>query len=484
MRSLKGTLFRGMILGTVLVLVVAGTVLYFSVNRQLVRQMDDSLTDKALMLALSVEEKHYGLEVDLDEMRTEEMEGSESPEYIYIGSLDGSVLHHSDILEGIPAPGFQAPLAEPLHDWHIIKGAGRMRSVLVTFQPEVDDEKEDLESAAADSRIIVDKTAEPGDRIVIQLFKDVSQHQRFMEIFLFMLLGAGLGSIGVLTLTIWLTIKRGAEPINELAASIDSISDDDLAIRLDEVVVLEELAPIIHKFNLFLDRLEKSFNREKGFTSDAAHELRTPLAGLKSTIEVALARKREGDDYRETLEGALSIVNQLENLVKSLLALARLESGQESASMSEVRIEKCIRDVWGSYSGVATERGIETSFNFSNGSVVMIDSALFAQVLDELFRNALYYVDQGGLVTVNLLQKEGNTHLQVGNTGSKISAEEAERVFDRFWRGSHSRYDTGLRFGLGLPIVRKIVDTMGMRMDVKSEMDGEFVVILTIGEGK
>ena len=96
----------------------------------------------------------------------------------------------------------------------------------------------------------------------------------------------------------------------------------------------------------FLDRLEKSFDRERGFTSDAAHELRTPLAGLKSTIEVALTREREGDEYRKTLSNALDIVNQLESLVKSLLALARLESGLETPKGSEVRLENCIRDAW------------------------------------------------------------------------------------------------------------------------------------------
>jgi signal transduction histidine kinase len=112
-----------------------------------------------------------------------------------------------------------------------------------------------------------------------------------------------------------------------------------------------------------------------------------------------------------------------------------------------------------------------------------IDSELFTQVLDELFRNALYYVDQGGSVEINLLQDSGDTRLSVSNTGSKIGREEAGRVFDRFWRGTQARDDTGVRFGLGLPIVKKIVETMGMEMDVTSEMGGEFVVTLTMPEG-
>jgi len=481
MRSLKGTLFRGVILGTLVVLLLAGTVLYLSVGARLVHQMDESLTDRVRTVAQSIEEKHYGLEVDLAEMRTEEMENAESPEYIYISTLDGNTIYRSDIFKDSAAPtGLPVAPGEVRYDWYIIKGAGKMRSVLFSFQPGVDDEEEDPESVAADAGIVVDRTAEPGEQIMIQLFKDTRQHRRFMEIFLLMLVATGLGSLGIISLTVWVTIKRGAEPINELGSRIEAIRDDDLAVRLDEGAALRELAPIVHKFNLFLDRLEESFSRERGFTSDAAHELRTPLAGLKSTIEVALARKRQGPEYRETLESALEIVQQLENLVKSLLALARLESGQERARKSEVRIENCIRDVWGPYIRAAASKKIQTSLNMNNGRILSIDRNLLVQVLEELFRNAVYYVDPGGSVRIDLFQDGGMTKLAVSNTGSKVSAEETGRVFDRFWRGGHFGEDTGVRFGLGLPIVSKIVETLGMQMEVRSELDGEFVVTLVM----
>jgi len=483
MRSLTGTLFRGVILGTAFVLMMAGTILYISVNRQLISQMDESLTDKVRTLALSIEEKPYGLEVDLEEMRAEDMEEAESPEYIYISSMDGRTIYRSDRLGSYSLSGFPAPLAGPRHDWHIIKGAGKVRSVLFSFNPEVDDEEENLESVATDSGIVIDKSAKPGDQIVIQLFKETPQHRRFMEMFLFILLATGLGSIGVLSLTIWLAIKRGAEPINELASRIEEISDDDLRVRLDEDKVLNELVPIVHKLNVFLDRIERSFSREKGFTSDAAHELRTPLAGLKSTIEVALTRKRESGEYQETLERALEIVNQLESLVKNLLALARLESGQEAPQIFPIEIKSCIRDAWMSYNQAAEEMEIDVSLNLHNGDMALIDRELLIQVVDEIFKNALYYVDQGGSIKINLLHQDGSTQFRVSNTGSKVSGEEASRVFDRFWRGSQSRGGTGVRFGLGLPIARKIVETMGVRMEVETEMDGEFVVTLTMPEG-
>ena len=481
MRSLKGTLYLGVILGTFLVLVIAGTVLYFSVNRHLVHQMDASLADKARTLALSIELKHYGLEVDLEEMRLEEMEEAGSPEYISISSMDGRIIYRSDIFRDITVPVPDTPLAEPRYGYFFIKGAGNLRYIIYSFQPDVDDEEEeDLEDVKADPGIVIDNASLPEDPIVLQLFRDTAELSYFMEIFFFILLGTGLGSIGILSLVVWLAIKRGAQPINELASGIDSIKDDDLTVRLEEAGVLEELTPIVSGMNLFLDRLEGSFNRERGFTSDAAHELRTPLAGLKSTIEVALAKEREGIEYRETLEKSLEIVNQLENLVKNLLALARLESGREKATSNEIQLESLILDSWALCSEDALNKHIETSFDLGNGRMTLVDDKLLSQVLEELFRNAVYYTDEGGSIRINLSHERGETRLRISNTGSKVSAGEGARVFDRFWRGSYSRDDTGMRFGLGLPIVKKIAETMDMQVKVQTEMDGEFVVTLIL----
>lgn len=484
MRSLTGTLFRGVLIGAAAVLLAAGSVLYFLVNAQLVHQMDDSLTDKARMLALSIEEKVYGLEVDVEEMRIGEMEEAQSPDYLHVRTLDGRTIYLSGALEGLLKSAPADPVPEGRHEWHILADGRKLRSITFSYIPEVDDEEEPLESSFDDPGLIVDTEAVRGSPVVIQLFRDSGGHRHFMGIFLVMLLVTGLASLGVLSLTIWLAIKRGAEPVSELASRIESIGDDDLTVRLQEGSVLRELAPIAHKLNLFLDRLEESFSRERGFTSDAAHELRTPLAGLKSTIEVALAKKRDPGEYRETLEGALEIVNQLENLVKSLLALARLESGQETVKRLTTPLENCIRGAWLPYQSAAEKKGVVATFHLGNGKVSSIDSDLFTQVLEELFRNAVYYVDEGGTLRVDLLQEgENGAQVRITNSGSKVSPEEADRVFDRFWRGSHSRDDTGTRFGLGLPIVRKIADTMGMTLDVDSEMDGEFVVTLIMPEG-
>ncbi len=480
MRSLTGTLFRGVILAALFVMVGAGTILYLSVRAQMIRQFDQSLTDKARMLALSVEQKHYGLEVDLEEMRAGDMEEADKPEYLSIGSPDGRTIYRSKVLDNLPATDKQAPLSEESCQWHRMPDGRKLRSVIFSFTPENDDEREEPVSQSGNPGIVIDTASVPGARVVVRLFRDASDLSLFMEAFLLMLIATGLGSIGILSLTIWWAIKRGSDPVNELASRIEAVGKDDLTVRFDEGTVLVELVPIVHKLNLFMDRLERSFNRERGFTSDAAHELRTPLAGLKSTIEVALARKRESGEYRETLERAHDIVGQLESLVKGLLTLARLEAGQEQAVWSQVRLQSCVAQVWEAYGPEADKKGIEVLLELRNGIVTTVDRNMLTLILDELFRNAVNYVDSGGFIKVDLFRQGEETNLRVSNTGSKVSSQDAERVFDRFWRGTQSRNDTGKRFGLGLPIVGKIAETIGVKLRVESKMNGEFVVTLTM----
>jgi signal transduction histidine kinase len=285
--------------------------------------------------------------------------------------------------------------------------------------------------------------------------------------------------MAVLAYTVRAAIRRGARPINDLAASIDAIRDNDLTVRIDEGAAPGELVPVVARLNGLLERLEQSFKREKSFTSDAAHELRTPLAGLRSTVEVAMGRKREVEEYRETLNRVLGIVGHLEGLVVKLLILARLEFGQERLARAPVALEDKVTGVWARHDAQAGVRRIEAFFDMSGAGSVLADPDFLESILDEVFGNAVTYSDEGGSISVRAAGGGETTALSIGNTGSKVPSEDACRVFDRFWRGSLARSEVGSRFGLGLPIARMMTEAMGGRLEVETESGGEFKVTLT-----
>jgi len=482
MRSLSGTLFKGVLTGSVIVFSMAGTILYFSVRAQLVGQLDSALLEQVELLASSVEYKPYGLEVDLEEMRIEDMEQSEPPIYLYIGSFKDRVLYRSPTLGDVPVEKLEERDVDEAYGWVRLPDGRLARSVLHRYFPEYDEEDGERPSGSPEEQVntMIDAGAAPGEPVFIQLYRESADIDRFFRIFLVLLVITGLGSLGILSLAIKIVIGKAARPVDDLAERIGNISNADLTVRIDGDTVFRELAPVVNRFNCFMDRLEDSFSREKAFTSDAAHELRTPLAGVKSTLEVALARERTGGEYRETLNRALAILNQLENLVVNLLALSRLESGQEVLSRTEVNLEELVRDTWKTHIKEAREKDIRVVFDLEKGIRPAVDAHLLVHILNEIFRNAVYYANDGGTVGIVSLRNSHEVSLEVRNTGSRIADEDAYRVFDRFWRGRASRSEAGERFGLGLSLARRMIQSMSGRMDVSTKMGGEFVITITL----
>lgn len=483
MRSLKARLVMEVITAALLVLAVAGVVLYLTVRSHIVEQVDRSLTEQVKTLTASIEEKPYGLEVDLNEMKVEDLEKAEIPVYFRIAMLGGRVIYSSESIDGVSVSSEQAESGENDHWWYTLPDGRTVRSTLVTFVPEKDEE--DAEVPPQDTLgLLIDRQAPSGGFIVLQVFRDVTATKRFLRAFLIMLIVTWIGALAVLSAAVWAAVTLGTRPVRFLAAKIESIGDEDLSVRLSESDAPTELLPVVSRLNRLLERLDDSFARERAFTSDAAHELRTPLAGLKTTLEVALARERDGEEYRRFLEEALFVVRQMELLVGALLSLVRIDSGSFPIERSAVNLADALEGVLAEHLPESSRKGIAVETNSVRGIIVSADGNLLSRVLGELIGNAVHYTPQGGKIRIETDQTSGAVSLHIVNTGSRVDGDDGERVFERFWRGDKAREDTGERSGLGLPVARKIVEAMGGRLKVETEMGGEFAVTLTLPEAE
>lgn len=484
MKSLAGTLFKGVTAGAALVLLVVGMVLYFSVRGYVLNQMDRSLLELAGIMVLSVEEKPYGLEIDLEEMRLEgEHEGEDEvehqgdpPAYLQVGSPDGKVFYSSHALGEMPLGNHPDSGPDPEFSWERLPDGTRLRSVRFVFIPAVDDEEGSSFPPETEDLVVVADNA-PGDPVVLRLFRDSSEMGRFVHTILLMLLLSGTGSLIILAVIIWVVIRKAAQPVHDLAERIEGIGEGDLPVRIPEGAVLRELVPVASGFNQLLEKIEDTFARERSFTSNAAHELRTPLAGLKTGIEVALTRNRTLEEYREALEQNLFIVNQMDNLVKGLLAMIRVESGQEAVEKEAIPLEESVDSVLEGFKNEIKEKGLELNVRCSEGQTLTGDRLLFSQVLYELIKNAVYYVNRYGSIRIEAEPSGNDIRLTIGNSGSLVDVGDAGKVFDRFWRGEGKGKDAATeRFGLGLPLVKRILGTMGGRIELRTEKGGDFTV--------
>jgi two-component system, OmpR family, heavy metal sensor histidine kinase CusS len=239
-----------------------------------------------------------------------------------------------------------------------------------------------------------------------------------------------------------------------------------------------ELMPVIHRLNDLLRRLEDAFSREKAFTADVAHELRTPLAGLRATLEVSLSQSREPEKHREAIRDSLQVAHQMQDMVDNLLWLARTEAGQLRVDRGPVDLGDLLNECWKTLADRAQTRGLCVDWDVHSPCALSTDRDKLRQAVHNLLDNAVTHADSGGRVRIEAGREPDRIRCRITNTGSRISPEDAERVFDRFWRGDQARTDTGVHCGLGLSLSRRIVTLLGGRISVTSAVGGEFSVTM------
>ena len=234
---------------------------------------------------------------------------------------------------------------------------------------------------------------------------------------------------------------------------------------------------LVKQLNELFVRLGDAFERERAFSAEVAHELRTPLAGLRSILDVALGRPRQIMEYQEALSESRSIAVQLQSLVENLLSLARLESGAERLEFSSIDVEQLLKTVWCAFAGEAGRRHLQVQWAAETKLFVIAEQAHLSLLIRNLFSNAVDYANEGGLIQIKAEQRGDVIAISIANSGSKVPLEQADRVFQRFWRGDEARSDTGVHFGLGLSLAKKITGAMRGSIRVNTELGGEFKVM-------
>ncbi len=293
-------------------------------------------------------------------------------------------------------------------------------------------------------------------------------------------------AVGLAGLVVLVYVARWAcRPLLALADQVSAVPRPEMPWMepLSLVRIPAELLPLAEGLNLLLARLRETLEREKAFSADIAHELRTPLTGMRSAIDVCLRRERAPEVYRLTLEESRRQCIRFQGMVSTLLELARLDAAGPAPGtaplVSEIPLPPIILHVWEAFA----ERAVEQRVVFrcaADGVVVSADPERFERILANLFENAVTYCDPGGTIAVDAVATGTRVALRVANSGSRIAAADAERVFDRFWRGDRSAAAGTLHAGLGLCLCQRLVTLMGGRISATSVPGGEFAITIEL----
>ena len=273
---------------------------------------------------------------------------------------------------------------------------------------------------------------------------------------------------------------RGIRPVKYVAEAAKRIGSSTLSERIQAEGYPIELADLAQTFNAMLDRLEESFDRLTRFSADLAHELRTPVNNIRGEIEVALARPRSSDEYREVLGSSLEEVERLSQLIGSLLFLARAESPSTSIKREVILVGKLLESIRDYYEGPADQAGVALAVSAPPGLQASLDRSLMQRAIGNLVSNALAYTPFGGRVDLTANQNHAVLEICVHDSGCGIPAESIPRLFDRFYRVDQTRSQRPGGFGLGLSIVRGIMTLHGGSVTVASEVEKGTQVTLVI----
>ncbi len=274
-----------------------------------------------------------------------------------------------------------------------------------------------------------------------------------------------LGTLG----SYWLAAHAFA-PINRLTRIARRIEAGDLHERVPVPRSKDEIQSLALTFNEMIERLDKAFTRQRRFVADASHELRTPVAAIRSMTDVVLAQHApvEREEYTSVLRDVNAEAERLGHLINDLLALARTDENQVVLEHELVRLDLLVADVAATTEPLAAERGITIGVVAQQPATVMGDEVRLIQVIMNLIDNAVAYTNAGGKVTLGVEVQNNKAFLTVRDTGIGITKEHLEHIFERFYRVDPARAAGGT--GLGLAIVDWVVRAHGGNITVESEV--------------
>jgi heavy metal sensor kinase len=268
----------------------------------------------------------------------------------------------------------------------------------------------------------------------------------------------------------WWTINRALTPLQEMSNTARGINANRLAQRMDLKGVDSEVSELGTVLNEMLDRLGESINQQKRFTADASHELRTPLSVILSSSELALSKPRSSEEYRDHLEKCQRAAIRMQNLVESLLILARVDATPSVESYKKVDLEQVIDDSIRLLEPLAAESRIKV-VNEVSTCFVLGDASQLSQAFVNLISNAIKYNSLGGSVRIQSTSEASKILIEITDTGIGIPENDLPHVFERFYRVDQARSRLQGGTGLGLSITERIIVAHGGEIGVRSKVD-------------
>ncbi len=284
-----------------------------------------------------------------------------------------------------------------------------------------------------------------------------------------------LFSYPVIIITLFILTRliagKSIRPIEKVIATAEKMTQVNLHQRISLPLNHDELYRLSATINALLDRMQDAFQREKQFTADASHELKTPLAVVKGTLEVLVRKPREQEHYETRIQFCLKELDRMSRLIDQLLMLARFESNRINPHINTVKLSDALENIMVRMRPIALEKAISFNVVGIRETNVAADPSMLEIILENILSNAIKYSPSGSTVTIHVESKERTIMCSISDQGIGIPEEKLHSVFERFYRVDESRSSSTGGFGLGLSIVKRLADLQKIKVSVNSIKD-------------
>lgn len=451
MSSIRTRIATALVVSFVPLLVAAGVLLYTTTKHDLEGRERAILRAKASAVAAAVGFEDGRIEVEPLAGLAAEFSSADRPSYYQVLGADGTVLAQSKSLDGYKLPFSLATMSTGVA---LVLPDGRAGMAV-------------SEALGPDPELIEEARGQPqleallGAGLHVAVADDVLDVEAMLDRLRAQIayVSGGLLLVGVVLLS--LLLRYELKPLESMAGEAQTIDGSNLDRRFETGPLPSELALIRDRMNDLLARLEATIERESRFNSAVAHELRTPIAELRTMTEVAL-RWPDPEALPRVLRDVLESSVRMQNMVDSLLVLRRVESGHETLETRTVALEPILSNVIAHRASRIRERSITINLECLDGLSIDTESVLFARLTDNWVANAVEYAPLGSIVDVVATVEGASFVLTVSNDAPDLDPSDVEYLFEPFWRKDAARTDPS-HSGLGLTITRGIAQVLGCR---------------------
>jgi two-component system, OmpR family, sensor histidine kinase TctE len=444
--SLRNQLFRWLLMLLLPLIFVLAAATYFLSSHYINLTYDKSLYRTALALADQVSLEKLGFQVNLPQAAKDLLEFDEDDDVYFriIGPAGDLLATHTDL----PLPKTY-PKADELKYYNSVLNGEQLRVIAYALPKSPDAAKSDVYVLVGET---LTKRTEMANEIMLSML---------LPQLLIVLLVSALLFFG---------IKRGLRPLDLLQAELKQRNINDLS-PINNAAAPTELQPLLRTFNEMLGKVSHSIAKEQRFIADAAHQLKTPLAGLKTQAELAL-REKEPEKINHALGQINAASGNLSHLVSQLLVLSKAEpNGATFLVLKPVDLRLLAQEITGDWISITLQKKLDLGFASTlKTAVINGNEVLLRELMNNLIDNAIRYTKAGGNITVGVKQENKAIIFYVQDDGVGIAFADQALIFERFYRVLGSQQEG---CGLGLTIVQEIAERHGATVNVSSEGEGK-----------